>query len=68
MPRLPNRPKGKATPGVVLVRDVAQVAEMILGERPASPEDEGRPPSEGDEGCAGNGAKGKSEPDTSSPT
>lgn len=68
MSRLPNRPKGKAAPGVVLVRDIAQVAEMILGEPPASPEDEGRPPSEGDEGCAGNGAKGKSESDTSSPT
>ena len=68
MPRLPNRPKGKAAPGVVLVRDVALVAEMILGERPASPDDEGRPPSEGDEGCAGNGAKGKSESATSLPT
>jgi hypothetical protein len=68
VPRLPNRPKGKAVPGVVLVRDIAQVAEMILGEWPASPGDEGRPPSEGDEGCAGNGAKGKSESDTSLPT
>jgi len=68
VPRLPNRPKRKAAPGVVLVRDVALVAEMILGERPASPDDEGRPPSEGDEGCAGNGAKGKSEFDTSLPT
>ena len=68
MSRLPNRPKGKAAPGVVLVRDVAQVAEMILGERPVSSEDEGRPPSEGDEGCVGNGSKGKSEFDTSLPT
>jgi hypothetical protein len=55
-------------PGVILVRDLERVAEMILGERPASPEDEGRPPSEGDEGCAGNGAKGKSKFDTSLPT
>ena len=68
MPRPRNRPKSKAVPGVVLVRDIAQVAEMILGEWPASPGDEGRPPSEGDEGCAGNGAKGKSEFDTSLPT
>jgi hypothetical protein len=41
---------------------------MILGERPASPEDEGRTPSEGDEECAGDGAKGKTEFDTSLPT
>jgi len=68
VPRLPNRPKRKAVPGVVLVRDLERVAEMILGERPASPEDEGLPPSEGDEGCAGNGAKGKSESATSLPT
>ena len=63
MLRLSIRQTVKPVPGVILVRDVERVAEMILGECPVSSEDEGRLPIDGDDGCAK-----KNESNTSSRT